>query len=165
MANKPVLHRRDHEHGGADPVRIVWESTGEAGEGGGGIQFDTYPQAGQWLYLETDGTDASPSGYGLEVYDSSGLGIDLASNGGITLHNTADGGVSITNTSDGGTLLQDTGGGDVHISSSARVVIGATDEIDIGAGTVVMSTLTFTDPHVYGGLYLTGANVVTMSGG
>jgi len=31
---KPVLHRRDHEHGGADPVRIVWESTG-AGAGGG----------------------------------------------------------------------------------------------------------------------------------
>jgi hypothetical protein len=36
MANKPVLHRRDHEHGGADPVRIVWESTGAGGGGAAG---------------------------------------------------------------------------------------------------------------------------------
>jgi hypothetical protein len=30
---KPILHRRDHEHGGADPVRIQWEQTGDAGGG------------------------------------------------------------------------------------------------------------------------------------
>jgi len=45
-ATKPVIHRRDHEHGGADPVRILWDSTG--GSGGGGtdqpselVQFAT----------------------------------------------------------------------------------------------------------------------------
>src|SRR5262245_19031627 len=35
MAHKPVLHRRDHEHGGADPVRITWESDDSGGGGGG----------------------------------------------------------------------------------------------------------------------------------
>jgi hypothetical protein len=25
---KPILHSRDHEHGGADPVRTVWEDVG-----------------------------------------------------------------------------------------------------------------------------------------
>jgi len=32
---KPILHRRDHEHGGADPVRILWEDVGGSGGGGG----------------------------------------------------------------------------------------------------------------------------------
>jgi hypothetical protein len=36
MANKPVLHRRDHEHGGADVVRTVWEDVGSSGGGDGG---------------------------------------------------------------------------------------------------------------------------------
>jgi len=39
MANKPVLHRRDHEHGGADTVRIVYESVGGGGAGSGGDGF------------------------------------------------------------------------------------------------------------------------------
>jgi hypothetical protein len=30
---RPIIHHRDHEHGGADPVRIQWESTGESGGG------------------------------------------------------------------------------------------------------------------------------------
>lgn len=58
--------------GGADPI---------PGMGGGGIQFDTYPQDGQWLYVETTGSDTSPSGFGMEIYDSGGNGIDLASGG------------------------------------------------------------------------------------
>jgi hypothetical protein len=40
MANKPVLHRRDHEHGGADTVRIVYETVGGDGEGGGFVIQD-----------------------------------------------------------------------------------------------------------------------------
>jgi hypothetical protein len=61
MADKPVLHRRDHEHGGADPVRIVWESTGEAGTGaaifantGGPFSVPTTP-----LILDAPGGDTS----------------------------------------------------------------------------------------------------------
>jgi hypothetical protein len=28
---RPIIHGRDHEHGGADPIRIVWESVGSCG--------------------------------------------------------------------------------------------------------------------------------------
>jgi len=120
---KPVIHARDHEHGGADPVRIVWESTGEAGAGGG-LQFDTYPQAGQWLYIETDGTDTSPSGFGVEVFDDSGNGIDLKAASG------------------GGILLQTTGGGRIVIHSSEDI------ELNPGTGRYVLMTLPTSDPGV-----------------
>lgn len=47
--------------------------------GGGGIQFDTYPQAGNWLYVETDDSTGSPNGWGLELQDQStgGQGIKI----------------------------------------------------------------------------------------
>jgi hypothetical protein len=35
---KPILHRRDHEHGGADTVGIHYESVGSGGGGGGSPQ-------------------------------------------------------------------------------------------------------------------------------
>src|SRR4051812_23253703 len=31
---------------------------------GGGIQFDTFPQAGEWLYAETTGPGTTPFGFG-----------------------------------------------------------------------------------------------------
>lgn len=37
MPNKPVLHRRDHEHGGADTVRILWTDEPGGGEPGTGV--------------------------------------------------------------------------------------------------------------------------------
>jgi hypothetical protein len=37
------------------------------GGSGGGIQFDTYPQAGHWLYVETTDATGSPHGYGIEL--------------------------------------------------------------------------------------------------
>jgi hypothetical protein len=66
---------RTIDHAGV--VRIV----GYEGESGGGIQFDTYPQAGQYLYVETEGSATSPSGYGQEFYDNSGNGINLGVSG------------------------------------------------------------------------------------
>ena len=36
--SKPVVHARDHEHGGADTVRIHYESVGTGGGGGGAPQ-------------------------------------------------------------------------------------------------------------------------------
>jgi hypothetical protein len=32
---KPIIHGRDHEHGGADPTHIVYEDVGTSGGGGG----------------------------------------------------------------------------------------------------------------------------------
>jgi hypothetical protein len=51
---------------------------------GSGIQFDTFPQSGDWLYVQTtDGTGA-PSGIPLHFYDSSAaaVGISLQSDNG-----------------------------------------------------------------------------------
>jgi hypothetical protein len=39
---RPIIHHRDHEHGGADPVRIQWEQTGESGGGTGSLGQGTY---------------------------------------------------------------------------------------------------------------------------
>jgi hypothetical protein len=55
-----------------------------ASAAGGGIQFDTFPQDGDWLYVRvTDGTGA-PSGIPLHFYDSSTapVGIRLESDNG-----------------------------------------------------------------------------------
>jgi hypothetical protein len=68
---KPVNHGRDHSPGGADPIPNL----------SGGINFDTYPQAGEWLYVETDGAGTSPSGFGMEFFDDSGNGIDISADG------------------------------------------------------------------------------------
>jgi hypothetical protein len=138
MANKPVLHAHDHQHGGADPVRITWESTGEAGAGGG-IQFDTYPQAGQWLYVETDGPDGSPSGFGVEVFDNSGNGIDLASHLG------------------GEVLLQTVGGGDVVIQPSGNLVL------TFAGGGLIIASLPGSDPIVPRALWVDSDGFVRVS--
>jgi hypothetical protein len=67
---KPILHGRDHRPGGVDPIPGI-----------GGIAFDTYPQAGEWLYVETDGAGTTPSGFGMEFFDDSGNGIDISADG------------------------------------------------------------------------------------
>jgi hypothetical protein len=36
MADRPIIHARDHEWGGADPAGIVYEDVGDSGGGGGG---------------------------------------------------------------------------------------------------------------------------------
>ena len=84
---KPIIHGRDHEHGGADPIRVHWEDVGTSGGGaGGGIRFDTYPQAGGWLYLETTDSTGEPSASGIEIQDKSGGGVLIVIDDGDTVH-------------------------------------------------------------------------------
>ena len=47
VQQKPILHGRDHAEGGADPIPGL--GTG----GGGGIDFDVWPQQGDYFHLET----------------------------------------------------------------------------------------------------------------
>jgi hypothetical protein len=54
---RPIIHHRDHEHGGADPVRIQWEQTGETGGGTGSL--------GQAVY----GLDTGTSLGGLHLFE------------------------------------------------------------------------------------------------
>lgn len=50
-----------------------WEDVGGTG-GGGGIQFDTAPQTGNWLYVQTTGA-GTPRGYGIEIDEPNGNGV------------------------------------------------------------------------------------------
>lgn len=51
---------------------------------GGGIQFDTYPQAGNWLYVEGTNGVGSPDGETIELHDTSAgaFGIRIHSDAG-----------------------------------------------------------------------------------
>src|SRR5262245_34898694 len=110
---------------GADPIRIAYEDV-EGGGGGGGIQFDTDPQAGDWLLvtttsgnpiahsesfmldnygiaLESTNPIADGVGGGIILYDHSGgnsYGITIRSEGdtpGIRVDDqSTSGGISIT---------------------------------------------------------------------
>lgn len=39
---KPIIHGRDHERGGADPVRLAWEMAGDATPGEAGIDLSRF---------------------------------------------------------------------------------------------------------------------------
>jgi len=135
---KPHVHGRDHEHGGADTTLIHYEDVGTSGPGTGGIQFDSYPQDGQWLYLETDGPDTTPSGFGVEVYDASGNGVDLASHSG------------------GQITLQTVGGGAILLQASGDLVLIAT-------GNVLMPALPTSDPGTPNALWVDSSGFLKRS--
>lgn len=73
--------------GGGGGGSLMWKDVGTgAGAGGGvdevGIQFDTYPQSGNWLYVAT--TDDSAAGA-----SPNGLGVEFRSANEIRLRSTA----------------------------------------------------------------------------
>jgi hypothetical protein len=113
---RPVSHGRDHSPGGADPIPGL----------SGGIGFDTYPQAGNWLYAETTdetGAGGSPSGLGIELND-------FSSNGGIMISSFAGGHSRIS--------LNEFGGDDI--------ILDPADEIKLQGDTVVTGSFTANGP-------------------
>ena len=74
LEQKPIIHGRDHAAGGADPI---------PGLAGGGIDFNTYPQDGDWLYIETTGA-GSPPFYSLHLVSGDQFVIEAATAIGIT---------------------------------------------------------------------------------
>jgi hypothetical protein len=58
---------------------IAWlEEIGGGGPGGGGIEFDTYPQFGDWLYAESTDASGSPNGYGIELNSANDVVLESA---------------------------------------------------------------------------------------
>lgn len=93
MAEKPVIHGRDHLPGGADPIPAV-AATG----GGTGIQFDTSPQEGGFLEVTTTMT----GGITLEEHYGTGISLhseDASLGQGFISLTTGDGAVFIGSTS------------------------------------------------------------------
>jgi hypothetical protein len=78
---KPIVHARDHEHGGADPVRIVWESTGTGGGGG----FPTFALTGGTFSFDTDDApvilDAAALGSAPHFSTTDSATFDMSSGG------------------------------------------------------------------------------------
>ena len=82
-SRKPVIHARDHGHGGADPVHIVWEDVGSSG--GGGASTANQP----WVYVQRRNlTIASSAGTNTTVdFDTANANVSGAadSSGKFTL--------------------------------------------------------------------------------
>jgi hypothetical protein len=107
---------------------------------GGGLEFDTYPQAGQWLYLETDGPASSPGGFGVELFDKSGNGVDLTTHSG------------------GPILLLAVGGGKITIQTDSADI-----ELIPGPGGHLRPSLPSSDPGVSRALWVDASGFVKAS--
>jgi hypothetical protein len=92
-ASRVPLHGRSHLTDGSDPIPGLG--------GGGGIQFDTYPQVGGYLNVEANAS--GPNGYALEFFDTHDNGIAL--NGGAV---------------DIGDVYELSGGAKYHLSGSGH---------------------------------------------
>ena len=108
-ASKPVIHGRDHEHGGADPAGVVYETVGGGGGDGGG--------GATGLFMDTPGGEQE-GGY-LEVIADDTGGINLLATGSGTgwdagqMTLEANGGTTTLENSDEGVVVYGTG----HMSS------------------------------------------------
>jgi hypothetical protein len=92
--------------------------------GSGGIKFDTYPQAGNWLYVQTDNEAGSPDGYGLELNDFSAGGAFMGAFGGGDVHLRVNGGGQI--------YLQSAG--DISIAATTVLRLGTFGQLDLSGG-------------------------------
>jgi hypothetical protein len=149
---KPPLHGRDHAPDGADPIPTV---------AGGGIQFDTRPQDGDWLYVETTGTQPDTTHTGIELVASQdivqeGRRISLeadteninVSSDESTVDVFGQDGVTITGNGDTGVVIAVNGAGDVWIQlqpgnnlkiSGLPTIAGAAGNVYNSSGTLKIS--------------------------
>jgi hypothetical protein len=160
-----IVHELEHSRYVATGVITDTDLSSDTfggGGGGGGLGFNTYPQAGNWLYAETDDADASggsPSGLGIELvdYSSGDGGISIAAVGGNDVEVRAFGGgnlrlrttktlyVSDEGTPGGGIVIGSTAS-DVTISAGGELVIhglptsnpGGTDEVWLDGGVLTI---------------------------
>jgi hypothetical protein len=104
-----------------DSATVTWvppfgSAASSPAPSGSGIQFDTSPQSGDWLDIETTGTDAS--GLGVNIADTGG-GVSIGSTGGpLTLGGvqTGSSGYGVQVASDGG-LIDVYNIGDIRIET------------------------------------------------
>ena len=129
--SKPVIHARDHEHGGADPVRIAWESTG-TGATGNAVLFDTFPQDADYLAFDTQ------SGIAMANHDDSPVSLQQLGNEALQIENSGSGDLNIEASGTGNLIIEQTGTGDIRLDAS---------------GNIIFSGLPTSDPGVSGALW------------
>jgi hypothetical protein len=134
--------------------------TPAASSSGSGIQFDTDPQNGTFLFVETTGSNPDLSDSSIQFENSGNDGIQLLDEGagGISLASTADGGIVVQNSGVGGSGMQieqlGTGGG-LTIRNTGSNGIAITDTSGAGLNITQLGSggMDLTDNGV-GGLYL-----------
>jgi hypothetical protein len=157
-------------------LRLDDDTTGTAG--GGGIAFDTYPQAGNWLEVETDDSSGSPNGWGTHLADFStggmeletgdaelalgqtaglGIGAFLASHTGIEIRNSGTGSLVVTNRDTDGVRIEDaatsSGQGVKILSDHGPIFVDAKDGLTMYAENT-KATLASNNPTPTLGMYL-----------
>jgi hypothetical protein len=138
-----------------DVAEVTWlppfGSAPSASPAGGGIKFDTHPQGGTWLYVETDGPAAGPNGYGMDFEDDSGNGLNLQSTTVVSINSTdpsidgielqAAGGASAVslNMGDAGFQVDDYTHGGIKLQEEAGGTAGIVLR-DLGTGGVELDS-------------------------
>jgi hypothetical protein len=100
--------------GGGAPLE--WSDVGTGATGGTGIQFETYPQTGDWLFVETTTHPSSggePPTYGIVFRAADGTRIE----GSVFMAEASGDGIRIESLGGGGTVLTETDGGGMSIYS------------------------------------------------
>lgn len=143
----------------------TWEDVGtgggSGGDGDGGIQFDTYPQVGEWLFLETTsyldsgGTppsagiyfkaahpmivdasefQANTSSAGISLISSGGGSVNIREyGGGIYIDSYEGGGIELTEHDDGNILLETMGAGNISLVSNNGVTVNSQSGVTINS--------------------------------
>jgi hypothetical protein len=133
---KPIIHNRDHEHGGADTVRIVYESVGGAGGGGLAVLFDTFPQDADYLAFDTQ------SGIAMANHDDSPVSLQQLGNEALHIENAGSGQLNLESSGTGGIILECTSTGDLIIR--------------VTGGLLVFQGVPTSDPGVSGAIWNNG---------
>lgn len=108
---------------------VSWFPRGGAAVGGGGagIRFDTFPQVGDWLYVESSGV-GSPDNLGISLHSD-------ATSGGVGLTDDGSVGVQISTNGNGPLQVIDFGGGGVTVKTEAASSNGVSVEVDAAGNT------------------------------
>lgn len=131
----------------------LW-APGGGGAGGGGIQFDTDPQTGDWLVVETTATIPGHLNDGMQLYSYGDIEIQNTSTdntGNVVV--AGDSGVGITGRGDQGVVINATGDGDLLLVTSGG--LGAYITLELGSGSLLrIKGLPTSNPGVAGGNYV-----------
>jgi hypothetical protein len=165
--SKPIIHNRDHEHGGADPVRIHYETVGTGGGGTGFIQFGV-DNNGDWISIDANGSGTDPlRGTSVSIRSNTDAPIEFRQEG--------DADLRIINDGTGDLLLQELGGGDFDLrSSNGAGTVWSHDDLTLRShngnvivspdGFVLMPSLPTSDPHVVGQVWSSSGTLKVSAG-
>jgi hypothetical protein len=116
-----------------------------------GIQFDTYPQTGNWLYIETTNADDSPDTYGIELNDTSGQGIWMRTNRSFEV--SGDTGVYMESLNEGINLWARAANKTINLTAANINLDSADGDIHLGSTGITL------DSPAYGYLHIQSSGV------